>query len=147
MSKQISVNYKEYCVLRHLWDMQIIVPNVGVTAIELMNGTNEDIIGEMEGEQESLVDSSDENSNKTSDTKSTKRPKTLSRAVLYRIIKKLLEAGMINEGVKDDMANTYYITVKGAEFYANLTELNNTATNKLLDVKEQIDSGNSGIIL
>lgn len=141
-----SITTKEFAVLQFLWDNKFITPSVSIKADDLREFVNETLSGGKSEEEEPAsspkVDADHEASGK--------RPRngkiTISRAVMYRILKKHIEMGTIAEGVKNEFAKTYYLTVLGAEFYANISDISKNQAEKLLAIKEQIESGLSSVL-
>lgn len=146
MKFNFSITTKEFAVLQFLWDNKFITPSTSIKADDLREFVN----ATLDGGKSKEVDPAD--SPKVDDDReaSGKRPRngktTISRAVIYRILKKHIEMGTIAEGVKDEFAKTYYLTVLGAEFYANISDISQNQAEKLLAIKEQIESGLSSVL-
>lgn len=128
MSKNIniSVTLKELTVLEFFVQKKFIKPSGGnsITATMLLELINEEI--QEQNERMGL----DEESGKS---------QIISRTVLYRMLKKFKEHGILDDGIKIDNAKTYYITLKGVQFYASLVDLSQDNTDQLIKAYEQIN--------
>ena len=128
MSKNIniSVTLKELTVLEFFVQKKYIKPSGGnsITASMLLDIINEEI-----REQNERLELDEE------EVKS----QTISRTVLYRMLKKFKEHGILDDGIKIDNAKTYYITLKGVQFYASLVDLSQDNTDQLIKAYEQIN--------
>lgn len=146
MKFNFSITTKEFAVLQFLWDNKFITPSTSIKADDLREFVN----ATLDGGKSKEVDPTDSPRVEDDREASGKRPRngktTISRAVMYRILKKHIEMGTIAEGVKDEFAKTYYLTVLGAEFYANISDISQNQAEKLLAIKEQIESGLSSVL-
>lgn len=126
MSKNIglSISTKELGLLEHFVQNKYIKANNSITASALLADINE------ETEKSCKKMGMEEEDMKT---------EFISRTVMYRILKKFQDNGILANGIKLDTAKTYYITLEGVQFYASLIDLSQSDTDNLLKAYEQIN--------
>ena len=132
MSKNIniSITQKELTVLEYFVENKFIKANYGINASDLLQRVN-DLI------EETYKDVAKNLGVDVSEVRNEKDK--ISRTVLYRMLKKFREHGIIADGVKDGKTKSVYITLKGVEFYASIVDLSRKDANDLLEAYEQIN--------